>query len=338
MAKLNFNEEQALCLLIRYYLRKHGLTAHAFGLRLKLASDTRRTKPVLTDFLNGKSSNHGKEIRDAFEEIFFQSEQFEFDDSDYILALLRVAYPRQVDGRGDDVIAPHGLISKAINRSPGIMEDISTAFVGIWNVIRYSEQIKPEPAQHGKNIDCQVVWASMQVRPIENKQKYPTFEIHYMPEDADLTSVAGILIPLESHVLFLGIDERTHYPLEVVVPISRGVHLKKFSGVVFRKLEYAGVFVARVDFFRSAAQDLSQLDKKIGFRTESDMRSVWPEISRTDKLDDVLEGLRAATLYEGKGGLLVPAEHMLPRKATASRQARSQNSQRPARKRTSRGR
>jgi len=319
----------ALYLLIQYYLRKHRMTRAQLHDLLKDQTDPARSRPALFDFLDGTAVKHGPEIRLKFEAVFFEDDHSDAPAS--VQTLIAEVYPGRAHEAKPELIAPRGIIAPCINTSPGIMEDVSKAFGGVFNALRYSAQISPKPRRVKGGWDGNVVRAAVRVEAAkpEAGSPFPTFTSHYRANDTDeISEITGVVLPLESHVMFLGRDLRTNYPLVIVAPLARTIPLRRFEGVILRKLERSGVFITHIELIRAPGMDsLAELDSRIGFMPESELRAIWSEISKTDDVEEILERLRMDSAYDGKDGVLLDLKrhdkgdepHQKPVRASAGR-------------------
>ena len=168
----------------------------------------------------------------------------------------------------------------AINKD-GTIEKIATSYAGRFDVLRYSAHLRQPDKKRPP--DPRIMRAALEIFAPVRDNNLPTFEIRYRPHSLDdkdgYFGSQGTVYPLGTgeHLLFLGWEDPSKYPLVIVAKLERQPAGRKkaglFQGLVIRRHEFGHIFASRVLFVRSPAPSLDAMSrrKKIGMFYRSDI-------------------------------------------------------------------
>jgi hypothetical protein len=291
----------ALSILVQYY------RVYATPIQLSdIAKGPGFTSSALSNFLARLSPQDETAIFAYFRRVFANDKAYDSAPT-YIKHAITAAFNFQPE-------APSigGAIANIINRlairDPEKVEAFNASIVGVYDVLRYSAHIDedlknaprdPDPEEK-KDRRAYVVRAALQVFPVERTEQYPRFVIHYRPKPRQgynsFNTVVGTVVLIEGgkHMLFLGEDRKTNYPLFMMVNYDPE-GLDGFNGLVVRLHETGRIFASRV-CFGATTSTLIELDELIGLFPEH-----APEIA--DLIEQRREMMINYVAKSGRSGL-----------------------------------
>jgi hypothetical protein len=207
----------------------------------------------------------------------------------------------------------------------------------IYDVYRWSA---PSRHKHVENKGPRVVRAAAKFIHAEKSDGFPRFLLSYCPHhfgssewtnwmSSNPESSQGVVLPLGSHYLMVGLEERSNYPLFIYAEIN--LHLPGvFPGLVVRRADSKPqIFASRVVFRENldthigpprpvgnhggedgseprvkTDRSLSEIKDLLGITYAADLPEGW---INTGVLD-LLEGLRNSTNHDGQSALTLKKE------------------------------
>ena len=186
------------------------------------------------------------------------------------------------------------------------IDELTRNYAGLWDVIRYA------------HLGNRVVRAVLEITaPDEQNTAHPfrVFTIHFRTND--LTGkpdtppyvTDGCVLPLNSelHMMFLGSEGKTGYPLTIVskiTPSPQGVAPDAFDGIVQRRHHRNDtMFAMPVEFSRTTTMPIEKFPShKLGsWPEEKAIEIIEPDIPN---IRQILERLRRRRRHEGRGALI----------------------------------
>jgi hypothetical protein len=192
----------------------------------------------------------------------------------------------------------------------GSIDRICSKYSGVWNFIRYANQLEPSLQVRDLSSTTWISRAAIEIFPPEPRAHlpFPTFKMHerlgFNAEFGDFYSSSGSIYPIShgSHMLFIGYNLWSE-PLIIVANCTRADLPRFIFGLINARSGPGFMFASRAVIVRSPSQTLSELTQKIGVYDERDLiESTQDEIP---DLPHVLTSIRNVVPMDGKSGLIL---------------------------------